>query len=212
MKDSARPAGVLTVDEAVRLAQDWARAHHADADRSKKFAIQWHRDTSPGNRQGDALQRDLAFFFQAASNDAAYWRSVGDFTEEATGPWGVQALKALAGLNFVGLAAAIILFAARDSSAFTAGAISACALFLAGLLLAYPALRLTNISRSTANAASALQSREAGAASTWEQLQSANHGNPNVGRRERKIALHMACIMAATATAGGAALVATVWL
>ncbi|WP_419342853.1 hypothetical protein ACM1PE_07355 [Achromobacter sp. PD1] len=157
------------------------------------------------------LLRDLAFFFQAASNDAAYWRSVGDFTEEATGPWGVQALKALAGLNLIGLAASLILFAARDNSAFTAGAISACALFLAGLLLAYPALRLTRISRSTANAASALQSREAGAAWTWEQLRSANVGNPNVGRKERKIALRLAVIMAATATAGCALLIATVW-
>lgn len=211
MKDSARPAGALTVEAAVRLAENWARAHHADADRSRKFAVQWHRDTSPDNRQGDVLQRDIAFFFQAASNDAAYWRSVGDFTEEATGPWGVQALKALAGLNLIGLAAAIILFAARDSSAFTAGALSACALFLAGLLLAYPALRLTNISRATANAASASQSREAGAASTWEQLRSANDGNPNVGRHERKIALRLGAIMAATATAGCAVLIATVW-
>ncbi|WP_143218686.1 hypothetical protein [Achromobacter xylosoxidans] len=211
MKDSASPAGALTVEAAVRLAENWARAHHADAERSRKFATQWHRDTSPDDRQGDVLLRDLAFFFQAASNDAAYWRSVGDFTEEATGPWGVQALKALAGLNLIGLAAAFILFAARDSSAFTAGAIGACALFLAGLLLAYPALRLTRISRSTANAASALQSREAGAASTWEQLRSANHGNPNVGRRERKIALRLAAAMAATATAGCALLIATVW-
>ncbi len=211
MKDSARPAEELTVEAAVHLAENWARAHHADADRSRKFALQWHRDNSPRNRQGDVLLRDLAFFFQAASNDAAYWRSVGDFTEEATGAWGVQALKALAGLNFIGLAASIILFAARDSSAFTAGAASACSLFLAGLLLAYPALRLTNISRATANAASAAQSREARSASTWEQLRSANDGNPNVGRRERKIALRLAAIMAATATAGCALLIATVW-
>ncbi len=211
MKDSARPAGELGVEAAVKLAENWARAHHADADRSRKFAIQWHRDSSPENRQSDVLLRDLAFFFQASSQDAAYWRSVGDFTEEATGDWGVQALKALAGLNFVGLAAAVILYAARDSSVFTLGAASACGLFLAGLLLAYPALRLTKISRATANAASAAQSRNAGAASTWEQLRSANDGNPNVGRRERKTALRLAAIMAATATAGCALLITTVW-
>jgi len=212
MKDSAAHSGELTIDDALRLAQTWAAAHHADADRSRKFAVQWHQDTPASDRRGDALLRDLAFFFQAASKDAAYWQSVGDFSEEATGVWGVQALKALAGLNAVGLLAAAILLAAHGGSAYTAGAVGACVLFLAGVLLAYPALRLIRISRSRANAAAASQSREAGSASTWEQLRSANDANPNVGRQERKLAVRLAAVMAITATIGCAVLVTTVWL
>jgi len=211
MRDSAAYMGELTVDDALRLAQAWAAAHHADENRSRKFALQWHRDTLPADRRGDALLRDLEFFFQAASKDAAYWQAVGDFTEEATGVWGLQALKALAGLNLVGLLAAAVLFAARGGSAYTAGAIGACGLFLAGVLLAYPALRLTRISRARANAA-ASHSRKAGSASTWEQLRSANNVNPNVGRKERKLAFRLAAAMAATATLGCAVLVTTVWL
>ncbi|MBV2159868.1 hypothetical protein EUC41_07950 [Achromobacter denitrificans] len=212
MKDSAARAGEITLDDAVRLAQAWAAAHHADAGRSRNFAVQWHQDTPVADRRGDALLRDLEFFFQAASKDAAYWQSVGDFSEEATGVWGMQALKALAGLNAVGLLAAAILLAARGGSAYTAGAIGACALFLAGVILAYPALRLTRLSRARANAAAASHSREAGSAWTWEQLRSANDANPNVGRKERKLAFRLAAIMAATATAGCAVLVTTVWL
>ncbi|MGE8612276.1 MAG: hypothetical protein ACN6PF_08230 [Achromobacter veterisilvae] len=210
MRDRAIYAGELSADEAVRLARTWAAAHHADADRSRNFAVQWHRDALPADRRGDALLRDLEFFFQASSKDAAYWQSVGDFSEEATGVWGVQALKALAGLNFIGLLAAAVLFAARGGSAYTAGAAGACVLFLAGALLAYPALRLTRISRASAHAA-ATQSREAGSASTWEQLRSANDANPNVGRKERKLAVRLAVVMAAAATAGCALLVTAVW-
>ncbi|KGD92141.1 hypothetical protein JL37_15945 [Achromobacter sp. RTa] len=212
MRDSAAHAGALSIDDALRLAQTWAAAHHADADRSRNFAVQWHKDTPAANRRGDALLRDLEFFFRAAAKDAAYWQSVGDFSEEATGVWGVQALKALAGLNAVGLLAAAILLAARGGSAYTAGAIGACSLFLAGVLLAYPALRLIRISRSRANAAAASQSREAGSASTWEQLRSANDANPNVGRKERKLAVRLAAAMAVTATIGCAVLVTAVWL
>ncbi len=213
MKDAVDAhLGELTIDAALRLAHAWAARHHADADRSRNFAIQWHRDTPPADRYGEALQRDLEFFFQAASKDAAYWQSVGDFSEEATGVWGVQALKALAGLNFIGLLAAAILLAAPGDPAYTAGAVGALALFLAGAILACPALRLVRKARSRTRATAESRSRQAGSASTWEELRSANDANPNVGRKDRKLGSRLGIIMAATATAGCAVLVTTVWL
>ncbi|MGY6269587.1 hypothetical protein ACXIUT_07850 [Achromobacter denitrificans] len=212
MRDSAAHSGELSIDDAVRLARDWAAAHHADAGRSRNFALQWHQDALAADRRGDVLLRDLEFFFLAASKDAAYWRSVGDFSEEATGIWGVQALKALAGLNAVGLLAAGALFAARGGSAYTAGAAGSSALFLAGVLLAYPSLRLVRIARVRASATAASHSEEAGSASTWEQLQAANDANPNVGRKERKLALRLGAIMALMAIAGCSLLVTAVWL
>lgn len=212
MRNSAAYVGELTVDDALHLAQSWASERRADMDRSRNFAAQWHQDTPPDDRHRDALIRDLEFFFQAASKDATYWRSVGDFSEEATGTWGVQALKALAGLNVIGLLAAAVLFATTGGSAYTAGVIGAFVLFLAGALLAYPALRLVRIARTHTRATAESRSREASSASTWEQLRSANNANPNVGRKERKLALRLSVIMAATAIAGCAVLLTTVWL
>ena len=86
------------------------------------------------------------------------------------------------------------------------------ALFLAGAILAYPALRLVRKARSRTRATAESRSRQAGSASTWEELRSANDANPNVGRKDRKLGSRLGIIMAATATAGCAVLVTTVWL
>ncbi len=202
----------LTNDAAVRLATSWAASHHADAKRSAAFAAQWYLDAPPHLRLASELIRELDFFFRATAQDADYWRSVGDFTEEATGVWGLQALKALACLNLAGLVAALILFPTRSNLPSTTGVLAASGLFLLGLLLAWPSFRLASVSRRRAGASSALHSRKAGTASTWEQLRAANDADPNVGRRERKLAARLAWAMTAAAALGCVVLIAAVWL
>lgn len=202
----------MTNDAAVLLATSWAARNHADAQRSAAFAAQWHQDAPPHLRQPAELHRELEFFFRAAAKDAIYWQSVGDFTEEATGVWGLQALKALACLNLAGLIAALILFPTRAALPSTAGVLGAGMLFLLGLLLAWPSIRLASRSRSLAGTSSALHSHKAGTASTWEQLRAANAADPNIGRKERKLAVRLAWTMTGAATLGCIVLIAAVWL
>ncbi|QVQ27545.1 hypothetical protein [Achromobacter deleyi] len=202
----------MTNDAAVRLATSWAASHHADVNRSEAFARQWYLDTPPHLRQAAELHRELEFFFRAAAKDAIYWQSVGDFTEEATGVWGLQALKALGCLNLAGLIAALILFPTRGTLPSTIGVLGASGLFLLGLLLVWPSFRLASASRNRAGASSAIHSHKAGTASTWEQLRAANDADPNVGRKERKVATRLAWAMTAAATLGCVALIAAVWL
>lgn len=206
------PSDSMTNDAAVHLATSWAVSHHADVSRSAAFATQWYLDTPPHLRQSAELHRELEFFFRATAKDAIYWQSVGDFTEEATGVWGLQALKALGCLNLAGLIAALILFPSRSTLPSTIGAAGASGLFLLGLLLVWPSFRLASVSRNRASASSAIHSRKAGTASTWEQLRAANDADPNVGRKERKVATRLAWGMTAAATLGCVVLIAAVWL
>ncbi|MEN4918804.1 hypothetical protein ABE485_09045 [Achromobacter spanius] len=202
----------MTNEDAVRLATAWAARNHADAQRSAAFAAQWHQDAPPHLLQAGELHRELEFFFRAAAKDAVYWQSVGDFTEEATGVWGLQALKALGCLNLAGLVAALILFPTRGTMFATVGVLGAGLLFLLGLLLAWPSIRLASLSRSLAGTSSAMHSHKAGTASTWEQLRAANAADPNVGRKERKLAERLAWAMTGAATIGCIVLIASVWL
>ncbi|MBB1595864.1 hypothetical protein A9973_17470 [Achromobacter sp. UMC46] len=154
----------------------------------------------------------MTFFFEASTRDSQYWNSVSSFTEDATGDWGLQALKALGALNLAGLAAGVILLIGYPGHARPIGALAASGSFLLGLLLAFPALKLTGKSREFAKTTASLHSREAGVASTWEQLRLANTADPNAGRRERKIAVQMAWIMIASLIIGCIALISTAWL
>ncbi|CAB3635332.1 hypothetical protein [Achromobacter pestifer] len=211
MKRITEYAGLLTEDSAVDLAESWALSHHKDLERSRNFAIQWHQETPTEERDQERLARDLSFFFEASSKDALYWRSVGDFTEEATGVWGMQALKALVCLNLTGLLVVIILFYANSAAVPVLGLLGAGIAFLVGVVLAIPALKLTAISRARASASAALHSHKAQTASTWEQLKAANNADPNVGRTERKVATRMALAMIVTAIIGCTTLIVTVW-
>ncbi|MNY71218.1 hypothetical protein D3C86_2095090 [compost metagenome] len=57
-----------------------------------------------------------------------------------------------------------------------------------------------------------MHSHKAGTASTWEQLRAANAADPNVGRKERKLAERLAWAMTGAATIGCIVLIASVWL
>lgn len=114
-------------------------------------------------------------------------------------------------LNLTGLLVVIILFYANSAAVPIFGLLGGGIAFLAGVVLAIPALKLTAVSRAEATASAALHSHKAQTASTWEQLKAANNADPNVGRVERKIATRMALAMIGTATLGCIALIVTVW-
>lgn len=201
----------FSIQSARRVAESWAASHNIGVGRCRDFTDQWYVDTDAEFRKPEALVRELAFFFEAANRDAYYWQSIGNFTEDATGVWSLQAIQALASLSMVGLFATGVAAAAYEARLSTLAAWSAGLIFLVGTLLAPIALYLTKRARTRANIFSEAHEQGARRASTWEQLSSANVGDPNVGRKERKLALRIVLMMISAVVLGGVILVSSIW-